>query len=250
MKIDEGQQHLFICDDYGLDESTNLAIRFLAKKKLITGASVLVTHCNFVDRELSQIQVGLHLNLTQGKPISPPEEVSSLTNSKGEFLGLKGFILRTLLGLISEGEIRKEIIAQIEKFKNLGVPLAHIDGHEHIHYLPSIHTVLTQIKDLFLPQDSFRMRNGMIFWHRRFLASLFVRICLFFQKKNNTEKRIPVVDYGNLSKLNLNPSHQYEFMMHVAHPQNFHPNLNQTSLPFQNRVEQFKKRLSTQNDLS
>ena len=60
-------------------------------------------------------RIGLHFNLTEGRPLSP--DTVSLVDNNGYFLGKAGFW--NSHKLFNSDEIRKELITQIEKFKTL-----------------------------------------------------------------------------------------------------------------------------------
>ena len=67
-------------------------------------------------------RIGLHFNLTEGKPLTNPK---SLTEKNGIFLGKSGFWNNH--ASFDSSEIREELVAQIEKFKSLtGFLPAHV----------------------------------------------------------------------------------------------------------------------------
>jgi predicted glycoside hydrolase/deacetylase ChbG (UPF0249 family) len=78
------------------------------------------------------IDFGVHLTVTnewknyRWKSIMPINESQSLVNEVGEFhVGIKKFVLRA-----DPGELKKELQAQINKIKKLGIKPTHIDSHE------------------------------------------------------------------------------------------------------------------------
>ncbi len=78
------------------------------------------------------LAVGLHLNLTTGRPVSPPRDVPTLVRSDGAFHSHAEF-RRRLVGLkISIRDMEREFSAQIEAARRMGLELTHLDTHHHL----------------------------------------------------------------------------------------------------------------------
>jgi predicted glycoside hydrolase/deacetylase ChbG (UPF0249 family) len=92
------------------------------------------------------LDAGLHLNLTEGKPVSHYERIPSLAGPIG-FLYHHPFEL--LIGIlrrrVSETDLQREIGAQVEKALKSGVAISHIDGHKHVHVLPHVFRLICKI---------------------------------------------------------------------------------------------------------
>ena len=74
--------------------------------------------------------LGLHFNLTLGRPVSPPETVASLVDAEGRF----GRDLAVLQERARPDEVRRECEAQIEAFtRRFGRGPTHLDSHHHAH---------------------------------------------------------------------------------------------------------------------
>ncbi len=92
-----------------------------------------------------KLPTGLHLNLTEGEPLSPAKSISTLVEAHGGF-----FDRHTLRRLLDEGRVdlqhvEREVRAQIEWFlEHHGGP-THLDGHHHIHIHPVVAGVLPDI---------------------------------------------------------------------------------------------------------
>ena len=92
-----------------------------------------------------KLTCGLHVNLTEGSPLSGAKEVETLVDAQGNFIGDAG--LRRLLsdGAIDPAHLEREIRAQVEwMFDSYGYP-SHVDGHEHIHVHPLVFPLLVPI---------------------------------------------------------------------------------------------------------
>ena len=124
-------------DDLGLARSVNKATFDALEKGGVNSASIMANckHLNEVKKYAEKkpgIDFGVHLTVTnewknyRWKSIMPINESQSLVNEVGEFhVGIKKFVLRA-----DPGELKKELQAQINKIKKLGIKPTHIDSHE------------------------------------------------------------------------------------------------------------------------
>jgi len=132
-------------DDLGADETRNAGIFDAIQAGRVTSASILPNGPGLLDA-LKKIQSanfmnvswGVHLNLSEGKPVSA--DLLHLTGPDGMFLG-KISSHRLLMGEGDrnlEREIEREIDAQITLIKTFGIPISHMDGHQHVHVFPAV----------------------------------------------------------------------------------------------------------------
>lgn len=79
-------------DDFGYCPKRNQGILELVDKGILNSVSVLVNG-KFLDKAVIETtaRVGLHLNLTEGLPVTQQEKVKSLLKEDGLFLGKFGF---------------------------------------------------------------------------------------------------------------------------------------------------------------
>ena len=124
-------------DDLGLARSVNKATFDALEKGGVNSASIMANckHLNEVKKYAENkpgVDFGVHLTVTnewknyRWKSIMPINESQSLVNEVGEFhVGIKKFVLRA-----DPGELKKELQAQINKIKKLGIKPTHIDSHE------------------------------------------------------------------------------------------------------------------------
>jgi len=130
-------------DDFGLSSGVNEGIVVASRRGIVRNAALLV---NFPDvaasvaclRDAGDLDVGIHLNLTGGPPVSRRDQVPSLLGKDGGFPGLRGFLARAALGRIRWGEVRRECEAQIELGNRLGCHFSSISSHQHVHMLPPL----------------------------------------------------------------------------------------------------------------
>ena len=121
-------------DDLGLTTGVNRGIDIAHTRGIVTSATLLVNMPGFADavalaRRTPGLAVGLHLNLTYGRPVLPPGQVASLVDGDGFFVKDPRFVLER--GRMEE--IEAEFCAQAERFAATGLPLSHLDSHHHLH---------------------------------------------------------------------------------------------------------------------
>jgi chitin disaccharide deacetylase len=135
-------------DDFGLAESVNRGIIVAHRDGILTSTSLLANGSAFdqaiaLSRQFPQLSVGVHLNISEGRPVSPAAGIPSLLNERGE-LHLSPFRLWTKIVTrqISLEEINSECRAQVLKVWHAGVEPTHLDGHLHVQVLPQLSPIL------------------------------------------------------------------------------------------------------------
>jgi hopanoid biosynthesis associated protein HpnK len=129
-------------DDFGLTAKVNEAIIDGHCRGLISSTSLLANGEAFesavaLSRQAPRLGIGVHWNLTEGKPIAPGSSIPSLVNGNGFFARTPGSLWRAIiLGRVSTVDIERELRAQIEKVLAAGVAPTHLDSHKHVHALP------------------------------------------------------------------------------------------------------------------
>ena len=118
-------------EDFGLSESVNKGICEGLKEGFLTSASLLV-NAKFTDNAINLIKendfknVGVHLNLTYGKPLL--NDVSSLVERNGTF-----HYMCSMPFYAQYEDVKKELKAQIEKFLSFGLAPSHLDYHHYFY---------------------------------------------------------------------------------------------------------------------
>ena len=127
-------------DDYGLNPAVSNGILNLIQEKKINSVSCLTTtdcwkqKASALNPFLKTISAGLHLSLTEPKPVY-------FTASS-----LRGLITKSYFRDLKKQDITQEIRIQLEMFSNgLGVLPNYIDGHEFCHHLPVVREALIDI---------------------------------------------------------------------------------------------------------
>lgn len=130
-------------DDFGLAPGINRAIQESLQSGAVTSASILLggPHCAEALAWATahpEFDYGVHLNLTQGRPVLPGSRVPSLVTATGEFPSLGRFLLRFVTGRVRIEEVRSEWQAQLDAVRRAGVAISHLDSHQHVHLLPRL----------------------------------------------------------------------------------------------------------------
>jgi chitin disaccharide deacetylase len=134
-------------DDLGWTLGVNRGIAEAHRNGIVTSTSLLANAGAFEDgvhtaNELPRLGVGVHLNLSDGKPVAPPDQVKTLVKEDGQFSGGPEAILFRLTAKILEPkEVEIEWNAQIEKVRAAGIRPTHLDGHKHVQMLPGLFAI-------------------------------------------------------------------------------------------------------------
>jgi predicted glycoside hydrolase/deacetylase ChbG (UPF0249 family) len=139
------------CDDCGLSEGINSAALDLYLRGVADSASVLANfpatvHALDLFRANPGFSVGVHLNLTDGFPLTPVPPAAGLTAADGRFLRAGNLIRRALLlsGRVCSS-IEEELTAQIELVLRTGVALQHLTTHLQFHLLPRLGKIVQKL---------------------------------------------------------------------------------------------------------
>lgn len=158
-------------DDFGLTPQVNAGIVQAHRQGLVTSTSLMATGRAFAEavglaRELPSLDLGVHLSLVEETPVLPAGRVASLIADNGRFVAGAGAFLRRLLrGGIDLRQVRAELEAQIAMVVDQGLPVSHLDGHQHLHVLPGVAAIVVELAGRFgipavrLPRE--RLRGDM-----------------------------------------------------------------------------------------
>ena len=142
----------FGADDYGISKEYNRCIEECLDKGILNKVSVLPNGDidDFVQKlSRENVLLTLHLNLVEGYPLSPPEEIDLLIDEKGcfknSFIGLflKSFSWkRKKYEKQIYTEIRNQIRFWIEKTGDASIA---IDCHQHAYEIPWVFKTMAQV---------------------------------------------------------------------------------------------------------
>lgn len=138
---------IITADDFGASKNINDGIRLAVETNSITTISALT---NFPEslpelKKLSEthpeIGIGVHLNITTGKPVLAASEIPSLVNAGGNFYTIEELLPK--LSFVSLTDLKKELKAQIQALANTGIRIDHLSDQNGIlsFYSPSFEIV-------------------------------------------------------------------------------------------------------------
>ena len=137
-------------DDLGLSPGVTKGILESHRRGIVRSTSLIVTADSSAEaaaqaRMESDLEVGLHIDLVGGWPVSDPAAVRSLVDGEGRFLGLTELTRRLFSGRVRAGELAAEIRAQAALARSWGIlPLAW-DSHRHVHLMPPVARVFGRV---------------------------------------------------------------------------------------------------------
>jgi len=131
-------RRLIICaDDFAAHEAASAAILELAGDRRLSAVScfsdspIWPVTGRALGELRDQVLIGLHFNLT-----------ARFDSGRSS---LPGIIVRSLTGTVDAAAVRRHLKRQIERFERVvGHPPDYIDGHEHVHALPTIRDVVAE----------------------------------------------------------------------------------------------------------
>lgn len=207
-------------DDFGYSVEYNKAIYLAFQKNLISSTTALVNFENglndavrYIERNLiNKDAVGLHLNLTEGVPLTKEMQNNPRFCKNGDFENKKN-VLTFHLNRKDRECVDKELQAQMERFiEKFGFLPSHLDSHHHIHaewgFTRSVVNLATkyEIKTIRLAQNT-----GKTAIHKKVYRN-FINNYLRRKGFNLTDKFGAIED---LSISGLNPKKNYEIMVHA-----------------------------------
>jgi predicted glycoside hydrolase/deacetylase ChbG (UPF0249 family) len=127
-------------DDFGYKKSSDNLLIKLNQKGYIHHICVLP---NFDTRSVlklktSRVPISLHLNLIEGRPLSPPSQIETLVDTQGIFYPFPLFFFRLIFHMIKKEHLEKEIENQMLFFKRDKILIHEVTSHQHTHALSPI----------------------------------------------------------------------------------------------------------------
>ena len=123
---------IVVADDFGLSEAFNLGVIKAYSDGIVSSLNLIVNlesskHAiSLVKEHCPEVELSLHVNYVQGKPVSNPEDIPTLVDENGEFYRSKYWVNEgnssgKCMGSInpSVDDLYRECMAQIEYFKEL-----------------------------------------------------------------------------------------------------------------------------------
>jgi len=156
-------------DDLGFSEQVNHAIEkalahgWISSSTLMANAPCCEEGVAVARRHQSHASFGIHLNLTEFKPLTRSTEMqrSGLLTEAGHFSGSIRELKRSPETMAA---CFGELDAQVRQVRSMGLEISHFDSHHHIHTIP---WMLPVIRRLQKEHGIWRMRTTMNVYGRR-----------------------------------------------------------------------------------
>lgn len=144
-------QIIITADDFGISKENNLAIMEAYKNGVLTSTCLMANGEAFdhaieeVLPQIPEISLGVHLNIIEGKALSPVEN-SLLTDENGIYNN--GFIklLQKSFNQDFLNEVEKDFRQQIEKILTK-TEVQFINSHVHTHAIPNLFNLTCKLAD-------------------------------------------------------------------------------------------------------
>lgn len=147
---------IFNADDFGISKGVNAAIVKAHREGILNSASLMINQ-KYADeavklaKEMPELEIGLHVNLTNEYPAAPAQKIPLLVDEHGKLKN--GFVNLLLLSFLKPRQLRQqaetEMRAQIIKYLATGLPLQHLDSHRHVHMIPQIFKAMRKLQKEF-----------------------------------------------------------------------------------------------------
>jgi predicted glycoside hydrolase/deacetylase ChbG (UPF0249 family) len=197
LQRDLSAQLIINADDFGANSDINAAIVSCFEKNLINSTTIMANMEGFEEAvKLASVHglknnIGLHVNLTQGKPLTDLSG-TGLTDEHGNFIAGKIFAKPgMLLPQSTRSKIKKEIEAQYHKVIKSGIYPTHIDSHQHVHTLPLLAPIFIE----FVKEHNQKLRLVAIKKKKNIFMTAFYLLMNAYCRRN----RIHFTDtFGNV----------------------------------------------------
>jgi predicted glycoside hydrolase/deacetylase ChbG (UPF0249 family) len=145
------KQLIVNADDFGRARGVNRGILRAHRDGIVTATTLMVSapatdDAARIARDTPSLDVGVHLTLTYGPPVSDPAAIPSLVERDGSFPRGPGAFLGT--GRADRDEALAEFRAQVARAGSLlGRRPTHLDSHHWLHDEPALESAITALAD-------------------------------------------------------------------------------------------------------
>ena len=151
---------LVSADDFGLSEGITMNILDAVDHGVVTSVSIIANGTGFEHamgeyHKRRGLTLAVHLNLMEGRPLCPVDQVPDLVDEQGcfrhSFQSLYMVHLRANSARRAElcRQVRVELRAQLERVAGFIEPQCglRVDSHLHVHMIPFVFDVLMELHD-------------------------------------------------------------------------------------------------------
>jgi len=149
------KQLIVNADDFGLTKRVSEAIVDAHRHGIVTSTTLMANGAAFesamaLSRQRARLGIGVHLNLSEGTPVSPAPRIPSLLNAHGRLHLTPGRLWKAIaMRRVSLADVETELRAQIAKIHRAGILPTHFDGHKHVHVVPGVSDIVVRLAQEF-----------------------------------------------------------------------------------------------------
>ena len=211
MPINNQYSYLIVnADDYGYFDFVSKGILTAAKEGIVTATGVMANSPSLSEHiswlgAVPELDVGVHLNLTSGRPLSAEMGKVLVQNEGRKFPDKFSLVKSIFRGGIKIEHVEVEWRAQIDKCIAEGLKIQFLNSHEHIHMLPELFKLVTLLAEEY-EIDHIRLSSPELF--AKFSGSGLVRdsIMSILSLANRKQTKRPMAKFlgmGQSGKLDL-----------------------------------------------
>jgi predicted glycoside hydrolase/deacetylase ChbG (UPF0249 family) len=169
MNASAGGSYLIVnADDYGYFRCVSDGILELAARGIVRATGVFANAPLFKEysarlRDCPALDVGNHLNLTYGVPLTSDLR-RELARWSGRLPGKAALVMALASGAIGTEAVRAEWRAQIDRCLGCGLRVRFLNSHEHVHMLPPLFSVAVDLAREY-GIDHLRFASSRVAWH-------------------------------------------------------------------------------------
>jgi predicted glycoside hydrolase/deacetylase ChbG (UPF0249 family) len=137
-------------DDLGLSRGVTKGVLEAHRRGVVRSTSLLMTfpaseESAALARAERDLEIGVHLDLVGGWPLSDPATIPTLCDDDGRFHPLATLASRLFTRRVRASEVAAELRAQVERARRWGVPALAWDSHRHVHLMPPVARVVSAL---------------------------------------------------------------------------------------------------------
>jgi len=149
------KQLIVNADDFGLTKRVSEAIVEAHRHGIVTSTTLMANGAAFeaataLSRQMPRLGIGVHLNLSEGIPVSPAPSIPSLLDARGRLHLTPSRLWKAIaMRRVSLADVETELRAQIAKIRRAGIRPTHFDGHKHVHIVPGVSDIAVRLAQEF-----------------------------------------------------------------------------------------------------
>jgi predicted glycoside hydrolase/deacetylase ChbG (UPF0249 family) len=138
-------------DDFGLCSGVNKAVAEAHTTGVLTSATIMANmpasdEAIAIAKKTPTLGVGVHLNVTDGKPLSGDSVVELLLDDAGQFkYSAYKLAFKTLTSKKILKAVQVELAAQIASIIDRGIKPTHMDSHKHFHCFAPVYRIVCSL---------------------------------------------------------------------------------------------------------